>query len=72
MKLLLFSFGGPEVIVIAFVIILLFGARKIPGLMKGLGQGIREFKSASKDVKKQIDEAGEDEKEEQKSSSEVS
>ncbi len=68
MKPLLFSLGGPEVIVVAVIVILLFGAKKIPGLMKGLGQGIREFKSASKDVKKQL----ETKEEEEEKSSEVS
>lgn len=42
-------FGGPEVIIIAVVVLLLFGGRKIPELMKGLGGGIKEFKKASKD-----------------------
>jgi len=42
-------FGGPEVIVIAVIVLLLFGGRKIPELMKGLGGGIKEFKKASKD-----------------------
>jgi sec-independent protein translocase protein TatA len=39
--------GGWELIVIVLVIVLLFGSRKIPELMKGLGSGIREFKKAS-------------------------
>ncbi len=46
-SLLLWSLGGPEIIVILFVVLLLFGGRKIPELMKGLGKGIKEFKSAS-------------------------
>tara|TARA_B100000780_G_scaffold182317_1_gene127934 strand:- start:585 stop:749 length:165 start_codon:yes stop_codon:yes gene_type:complete len=41
---LLFSFGGPEIILIALAILLLFGGKKIPELMKGLGKGISEFK----------------------------
>lgn len=40
--------GGYEWIVIAIVILLLFGGRKIPELMKGIGNGIKEFKKASK------------------------
>lgn len=40
--------GGQEILLIALIVILLFGGRKIPELMKGLGKGIREFKSASK------------------------
>ena len=41
--------GGTELIIIALVILLLFGGRKIPELMKGLGGGIKEFKKASKE-----------------------
>jgi sec-independent protein translocase protein TatA len=40
--------GGSEVLLILLVALLLFGGRKIPELMKGLGQGIREFKNAVK------------------------
>jgi sec-independent protein translocase protein TatA len=42
------NFGATEIVLILLVIILLFGARKIPELMKGIGQGMREFKKASK------------------------
>jgi sec-independent protein translocase protein TatA len=41
--------GGPQIIVVAVMLLLLFGGRKIPELMKGLGQGIKEFKSATKE-----------------------
>ena len=41
--------GGGEWIIIALVILILFGGRKIPELMKGLGSGIKEFKKATKD-----------------------
>ena len=40
--------GGKEILLIALVVILLFGGRKIPELMRGLGKGISEFKKASK------------------------
>lgn len=43
------AFGAPQIILIAVVILLLFGGRKIPELMRGLGSGIKEFKDASKD-----------------------
>ena len=42
------SFGATEFILIGFVIVLLFGAKRIPELFRGMGQGIREFKDASK------------------------
>jgi len=42
------SLGPTEIILIVVVLLLLFGGRKIPELMKGLGQGMREFKKASK------------------------
>ncbi len=48
MNILLFSMpGGMELVLIAILIVLLFGAKKIPELMKGLGSGIKEFKKAS-------------------------
>lgn len=40
--------GGYEWVIIVIIVLLLFGGRKIPQLMKGLGEGIKEFKSASK------------------------
>ncbi|MBN2864271.1 MAG: twin-arginine translocase TatA/TatE family subunit [Bacteroidales bacterium] len=42
------KFGVTEIILILLVVVLLFGGRKIPELMKGLGQGMKEFKKASK------------------------
>lgn len=51
MNLLLFGTPGPtEIIIVLIIVVLLFGGRKIPELMKGLGKGIREFKSASKGI----------------------
>ena len=41
--------GWPQIVLIAVVILLLFGGKKIPELMRGLGSGIKEFKDASKD-----------------------
>ncbi|TPE42805.1 Sec-independent protein translocase subunit TatA/TatB [Pontibacter mangrovi] len=49
--------GGPEVFLIILAILLLFGAKKIPELAKGLGRGIREFKDASKDIKNEVETA---------------
>ncbi len=47
--------GGSEVILIVAIILLMFGGRKIPELMKGLGKGIREFKDASKGIEEKND-----------------
>ena len=41
--------GGPEIFIVLIIIVLLFGAKKIPDLMKGVGKGIKEFKSATKE-----------------------
>ena len=48
-SILLFTMGGTEWLIIALVILLLFGGKKIPELMKGLGKGVKEFKDASKE-----------------------
>ncbi|MCC3159952.1 twin-arginine translocase TatA/TatE family subunit [Hymenobacter sp. 15J16-1T3B] len=45
------NFGTTEILLIVFIVILLFGAKRIPELFRGLGQGMREFKDASKDDK---------------------
>lgn len=50
--ILLWSLGTTEIILIVAVILLMFGGKKIPELMRGLGQGVREFKDASKGEKK--------------------
>ena len=47
-SVLLFTMGGTEWLLIALVVLLLFGGKKIPELMKGLGKGVKEFKNASK------------------------
>lgn len=44
LSILLFNFFGPEMLVIFLAILLLFGGKKIPELMRGLGKGISEFK----------------------------
>ena len=48
--------SGMEWIIIAGAVLVLFGAKKIPEFAKGLGRGIREFKDAVKDVKKEVNE----------------
>ncbi len=52
--------GGPEWIIIVLVILLLFGAKKIPELARGIGQGINEFRKASDDIQKEIDKGQEE------------
>ncbi len=47
--LFLGEFGPTEIILVLAVVLLLFGGKKIPELMKGLGSGVREFKNAAKD-----------------------
>ncbi|ELR69733.1 Twin-arginine translocation protein TatA [Fulvivirga imtechensis AK7] len=49
--------GGWEWIIIILVVLIFFGAKKIPELARGLGRGIREFKDATKEIKKDIDES---------------
>ena len=55
MKELLFAnLGGGELILIALVILLLFGGKKIPELMKGLGKGVKNFKDGMNEIEKDI------------------
>ena len=46
-NLFLFAFGGPEIFLIVVIVLILFGGKKIPELMKGVGKGIKEFKDAT-------------------------
>lgn len=58
MNLPLLAILGPtEILIIAVVVVVLFGARKIPELMKGVGTGIKEFKKASRDVQDELQRA---------------
>ena len=50
MNLLLFGLGMQEILVIALIVLLLFGGKKIPELMKGLGKGVKSFKDGMKDI----------------------
>ena len=52
--------GWPEIVAILAVVLLLFGAKKLPELAKGLGKGINEFKKASRDVQDEIERAVEE------------
>jgi sec-independent protein translocase protein TatA len=55
-KLLLGMPGGSEWIIIILAVLILFGGRKIPEFMRGIGKGIREFNDAKNNVKKEIEE----------------
>jgi sec-independent protein translocase protein TatA len=48
-------FSGPHIILIVLVVLIFFGGKKIPELMRGLGRGIREFKDAKDNVKREIE-----------------
>lgn len=53
--------GTGEIMLILLVVLLLFGAKKIPELARGMGRGIREFKDATKEIKNEMDSAIKDE-----------
>ena len=67
------SIGMPELLIILLVVLLLFGAKRLPELARGLGKGIREFKDATKNVEKEFKELekGEEEKKEKKEKNET-
>ena len=56
------SIGMPELLIILLVVLLLFGAKRLPELARGLGKGIREFKDATKNVENEFRELEEGEK----------
>lgn len=58
--LLIFNLGAGEIILIALVVLLLFGGKKIPELMRGLGKGVRSFKNGMNEIEKDIEEAGDE------------
>jgi sec-independent protein translocase protein TatA len=52
--------SGSEIFIILIVVLVLFGAKKIPELAKGLGKGMREFKKATDDIKREINDSSND------------
>lgn len=56
--LLIGNLGAGEIIVIALVVLLLFGGKKIPELMKGLGKGVRSFKEGMNNIENDIENSG--------------
>jgi sec-independent protein translocase protein TatA len=60
------NFGTAELIIIFLVILILFGAKKIPDLAQGIGKGLKEFKNAVKDVEDDVKNSTDDKKHEDK------
>ncbi len=56
--ILTFIPGGLELASVIFIVLLLFGGKKLPSLMKGIGQGVKEFKLAKKEIDKEDNEKG--------------
>src|SRR5215467_8575315 len=56
----IFNLGGGEIILILALVLILFGAKKLPELAKGLGTGIKEFKKATKEVTDEVSSAMDD------------
>ena len=52
------NLGAGEIIVIALIVLLLFGGKKIPKLMKGLGKGVRSFKEGMNNIENDIENSG--------------
>ena len=52
--------GTNEIIIILIIVLLMFGGRKIPELMRGLGKGVREFNDAKSNVKREIEDSAND------------
>jgi sec-independent protein translocase protein TatA len=52
------NFGGPDVFIIVLIVLILFGAKKLPDLARSLGQSMNEFKKAREDIDRELREAG--------------
>jgi len=60
MKTIFLFIGGPEIFVILLIVVMVFGADKIPEIARGLGKGIRQVKDATNDIKKEINDSAKD------------
>ena len=58
--------GVPEILIIGIIVLILFGAKRIPEFMQGLGKGIREFRKAAKDIQEEVEKPLENKKIEEK------
>ena len=54
------NIGTGEILIVALVVLLLFGGKKIPELMRGLGKGVKSFKEGMNDVRKELDDISTD------------
>ena len=61
-RLLIFGLGGQEILINALIVLLLFGGRKIPELMKGLGKGVKSFKDGMNGVENDLNPDNNDKK----------
>lgn len=52
------NFGGPDVFIILLIVLILFGAKKLPDLARSLGQSMNEFKKAREDIARELQDAG--------------
>jgi len=57
MNTILLFISGPEIMVVMLIVVMLFGADKIPEIAKGLGKGMRQIKDATNDIKKEINDS---------------
>jgi sec-independent protein translocase protein TatA len=55
--MLAFGLGMPEVILVLAVVLILFGAKKLPELARGMGKGIKEFKNATREIQDDLEQA---------------
>ena len=52
------NFGGPDLLIILLIVLVLFGAKKLPDLARGLGQSMNEFRKAREDIGRELHDAG--------------
>jgi sec-independent protein translocase protein TatA len=65
------NFGGPDVLIILLIVLILFGAKKLPDLARGLGQSMNEFRKAREDISRELHDEGASSASSSRSNSEV-